>query len=108
MKRGDIYMVDLEPTKGREQQGKRPVVIVSPTKFNTVTKLPIIAPITTGGGFATRNNFAVDITGINITGRVICNQPSTLDITARNGIHVDTLPSNTLNEVLAKLRTLFE
>ncbi len=29
MKRGDIYMVSLDPTKGREQQGDRPVLIVS-------------------------------------------------------------------------------
>ena len=30
MKRGDIYMVSFDPTKGREQRGHRPVLIISP------------------------------------------------------------------------------
>ena len=52
MRRGEIYMVDLEPTKGREQRGHRPVLIVSPDAFNRATGLPVIVPITNGGDFA--------------------------------------------------------
>ena len=37
MRRGDIYLVSLNPAKGREQQGARPVLIVSNDKFNAVT-----------------------------------------------------------------------
>ena len=39
MKRGDIYLVALDPTAGREQQGHRPVLIVSPNDFNNATQL---------------------------------------------------------------------
>jgi len=34
MDRGDIYVVSLDPTAGHEQQGTRPVLIVSPLAFN--------------------------------------------------------------------------
>ncbi len=29
MERGDIYLVSLDPTAGHEQQGKRPVLVIS-------------------------------------------------------------------------------
>jgi mRNA interferase ChpB len=54
VKRGDIYLVDLDPTAGREQQGSRPVLVVSPTEFNEATNLPVVCPITNGGDFARR------------------------------------------------------
>ncbi|MEY2623808.1 MAG: hypothetical protein RLZZ101_1043, partial [Pseudomonadota bacterium] len=52
MKRGDIYLVSLDPTAGHEQKGYRPVLVVSPAPFNQLTKTPIVVPISTGGQFA--------------------------------------------------------
>ena len=51
MERGDIYCVSLDPTSGHEQQGARPVLIVSPGAFNRLTKTPVVLPITSGGAF---------------------------------------------------------
>jgi mRNA interferase ChpB len=36
MERGDIYLVSLDPTSGSEQQGKRPVLVVSPSAKRTL------------------------------------------------------------------------
>ena len=108
MKRGDIYMVSLNPTQGREQQGHRPVLIISPTAFNAATKLPVVLPITTGGAFARRLGFSVEISGITTTGLIRCDQPRVLDLAARGGRKVDTLPDALLDEVLARVVTLFE
>lgn len=108
MKRGDIYMVDLEPTQGREQRGHRPVVIVSPDEFNRATNLPVILPITNGGEYARRLGFAVPLAGIKTTGVVRCDQPRILDLNARNGRKVESLPTTILDEVLAKAVTIFE
>ena len=108
MKRGDIYMVSLDPTEGREQRGSRPVLIVSPTAFNEATSLPVICPITNGGEFARRLGFSVTVTGIKTTGIVRCDQPRVLDVAARNGRRVDTLPAQLMDEVLARVATLFE
>ena len=52
MKRGEIWLVGLDPSAGHEQKGRRPVLIVSPEAFNRVTKVPVVLPITTGGSFA--------------------------------------------------------
>jgi mRNA interferase ChpB len=108
MKRGDVYMVDLEPTHGREQQGHRPVVIVSPELFNRATRLPVILPITTGGDFARRLGFAVPLAGTKTTGVVRCDQPRVLDLDARNGRKVESLPTEIMDEVMAKVATIFE
>jgi len=108
MKRGDIYLVSLDPTEGREQRGSRPVLVVSPAEFNEATRLPVICPITTGGDFARRIGFAVPITGIRTTGVVRCDQPCVLDLGARNGRKVDTLPEPLMEEVLGRIATLFE
>ena len=108
MRRGDIYLVSLDPTEGREQRGSRPVLIVSPAEFNEATKLPVICPITSGGDFARRIGFAVPITGIKTTGVVRCDQPRVLDLGSRNARKVDTLPASTMEEVLAKISPLFE
>lgn len=108
MKRGDIYLVSLDPTEGREQRGSRPVLVVSPTEFNEATRLPVICPITSGGDFARRIGFAVPVTGIKTTGVVRCDQPRVLDLGARNARQVDTLPASIMEEVLAKLVLIFE
>nr|WP_313906044.1 type II toxin-antitoxin system PemK/MazF family toxin [Xanthomonas citri] len=63
MERGDIYLVSLDPTSGHEQQGTRPVLIVSPGPFNRLTKTPVVLPITTGGNFARTAGFTVSLTG---------------------------------------------
>lgn len=108
MKRGDIYLVSLDPTAGHEQSGSRPVVIVSPAEFNEATKLPVILPITNGSEFARRLGFAVPITGIQTTGIVRCDQPRVIDLAARGARKIDTLPESLMDEVLAKVATLFE
>ncbi|WP_414041504.1 type II toxin-antitoxin system PemK/MazF family toxin [Acidithiobacillus sp. M4-SHS-6] len=107
MKRGDIYLVDLEPTAGHEQRGRRPVLIVSPEAFNRLTRCPVILPITNGGGFVRRVGFAVPISGIKTTGVIRCDQPRALDLSARNARKVDTLPSTIMDEVLATAAALF-
>jgi mRNA interferase ChpB len=107
VKRGDIYLVDLDPAASRDQQGSRPVLVVSPTEFNEATHLPVVCPITNGGDFVRRTGFAVEITGIPTTGVVRCDQPRVLDLSTRRGRRVDKLPPPLMDEVLARLSPLF-
>ena len=110
MKRGDIWLVGLDPTAGHEQQGTRPVLIVSPAPFNSLTGTPVVLPITTGGSFARRRGFAVSLhgAGTRTTGVIRCDQPRALDLAARNGKHVDTVPEDIMDDVLARLAAIFE
>jgi mRNA-degrading endonuclease toxin of MazEF toxin-antitoxin module len=110
MERGDIYLVSLDPTSGHEQRGMRPVLVVSPGPFNRLTNTPVVLPITTGGRFARTAGFAVSLegAGTRTTGIVRCDQPRALDLGARHGRRLESVPTAIVNEVLAKVGTLFE
>ena len=108
MKRGEIWLVSLDPTAGHEQQGTRPVLIVSPAAFNELTGTPIVLPITTGGSFARRRGFAVSLegAGTRTKGAIRCDQPRALDVGARKGRRVDAVPQHIVDDVLARLGTI--
>jgi mRNA-degrading endonuclease toxin of MazEF toxin-antitoxin module len=110
MKRGDIWLVNLDPTLGHEQKGRRPVLIVSPEAFNRITKLPVVLPVTNGGNFARTVGFAVPLTGAGTKtmGVVRCDQPRTLDLAARGGRKLESVPDAIMDEVLARLSPIFE
>lgn len=110
LKRGDIYLVALDPSQGHEQQGTRPVLIVSPDRFNAVTGVPIVVPITGGGGFARGAGFAVSLmnAGTRTTGVVRCDQPRPVDLKARGARKLERVPEGIMDEVLAKLAVIFE
>jgi mRNA interferase ChpB len=110
MDRGDIYLVSLDPTSGHEQRGTRPVLVVTPERFNRMTGAPVVLPITTGGNFARNIGFAVSLTGAGTrtTGVVRCDQPRVFDLSARHARKVERLPAPYVNDALAKLATLFE
>ncbi len=110
MERGDIYLLSLDPISGHEQQGTRPVLIVSPSAFNRLTQTPVVLPITTGGRFARTAGFAVSLeeAGTKTTGVIRCDQPRILDIGSRNGRKIESVPKSIVDEVLARVITLFE
>jgi mRNA interferase ChpB len=110
MERGDIYLVSLDPTSGHEQRGTRPVLVVSASAFNRLTKTPVVLPITMGGNFARTAGFAVSLTGAGTktTGVVRCDQPRALDLGSRNARKLESVPAPIMDEVLAKLTPIFE
>jgi mRNA-degrading endonuclease toxin of MazEF toxin-antitoxin module len=103
MKRGEIWLVS-------QQRGRRPVLIVSPEAFNRITKLPVILPITSGGNFARTAGFAVPLSGAGTktTGAVRCDQPRALDLAARGGRRLESVPDAIMDEVLARISPIFE
>src|SRR5271166_1655120 len=106
MDRGDIYHVSLDPTQGREQAGRRYVLIVSPREFNRLGT-PLVCPITQGGNFARDKGFAVSLSGLgtNAQGVVLCNQPRVLDLQARKATFAERAPQHIVDEVMARLLT---
>jgi mRNA-degrading endonuclease toxin of MazEF toxin-antitoxin module len=116
VKRGEIWLVGLDgclisgPAEGHEQKGRRPVLIVSPEPFNRVTVVPVVLPITSGGGFARTAGFTVSLAGActATTGVVRCYQPRALDLRARGGRKLEAIPSEIMDEVIARLTTIFD
>ena len=110
MKRGEIWLVGLDPSEGHEQKGRHPVLIVSPEAFNHVTKVPVVLPVTSGGNFARTAGFAVLLTGAGTmtTGVIRCDQPRAIDLRARGGKKLESVPTAIMDEVLARLAPIFE
>jgi len=110
MKRGEIWLVSLDPASGHEQKGRRPVLIVSPEPLNRVTKVPVVVPITSSGNFARMAGFAVSLTGAGskTTGIIRCDQPRALDLAARDAKKLESIPDVIMAEVLARLAPIFE
>jgi mRNA interferase ChpB len=109
VKRGEIWLVALDPTAGHEQRGTRPVLVVSPDAFNAATQTPVVVPITTGGGFARNRGFAVSLAGAGTRteGVIRCDQPRTIDLSTRKARLLESVPPAIIDEVLAKLATIF-
>jgi mRNA interferase ChpB len=119
--RGDVLHVDLEPTKGREQRGKRFVLVLSPASINRFG-LVLVCPITQGGEFAREHGFAVSLSGageskgalrpdgagVRTQGVVLCHQSRTIDFNERAAVLVESLPDEIVDEVLARVRTLLD
>lgn len=86
------------------------MLIVSPEAFNRIAKLPVILPITSGTNFARTAGFAVLLAGAGTktTGVVRCDQPRTLDLAARDGRKLESIPDAIMDEVLARLAPIFE
>ena len=109
MDRGDIYMVDLDPTKGREQQGRRPVMVVSKAAFN-LHNPAIVCPIATAAVGQRLAGFTVNLQGAGTatTGVVLCSQVLALDLRARGWRRVEQAPEFVVDMVLDVLRDLVE
>ncbi|MGZ4994977.1 MAG: type II toxin-antitoxin system PemK/MazF family toxin [Methylobacter sp.] len=107
--RGDIWLVDLNPTKGKELQGFRPVFIISSQEFNRFG-LCVVCPITQGGQQSRYAGFAVSLmgTGTETQGVVMCNQPRTIDIHNRAGRFVEQAPDSLIEEVIARFAVISE
>ena len=107
--RGDVLHIDLEPTKGREQRGKRYVLVLTPSEFNRFG-LILACPITQGGAFAREHGFAVPLSGrgIRTQGVVLCHQSRTIDFRERGAVWVESIPEAIMDEVLARVRALLD
>jgi mRNA-degrading endonuclease toxin of MazEF toxin-antitoxin module len=110
MKRGEIWLVALDPAEGHEQKGRRPVLIVSPEAFNRLMKVPVVLPITSGGNSARMAGFSVQLSGAatKTTGIVRCDQPRAIDLGAHQGKKLESVPDSIVTEVLARLTPIFE
>jgi len=90
--------VDFDPTKGREQAGYRPAVVISQTAFNRKRNLVFVCPVT---GSTRHLRFRVLLDDRTETqGDIICEQVRVIDLLARKCKVVEQLPKDLLKQVL--------
>ena len=97
-KQGDIIKMNFNPTKGHEQQGVRPAVVVSNATYNKFARgVAIVCPITnTGRGFPLQPKLDSRTT---TTGVIMTDQVKALDLVERSATFVEKLPVDILAEV---------
>jgi mRNA interferase MazF len=101
---GDIVKLDFDPTLGREQAGYRPALIITEQQFNQATRLALACPITSKvKGF---NLEVILPDGLITTGVILTFQVKTIDWLERQVKYVESLPTEVMAEVTAKLQTL--
>lgn len=104
MKRGEVWLCELDPTVGREIQKTRPCVVVSPDQLNARLPTVIVAPLTSGS-HSTRYRVDTDFRGV--PGRVVPDQIRAID--RRRAIKLlGELDGAALQQVLSILREMFQ
>ena len=103
--RGDIVYTTFDPTRGREQKGRRPALVLSKHPYNLRSELAIVCPITS----TIRNNpFVVIINTQKVKGAVLSDHARSLSWKSRGIKFVGKCPSDVLQEVVGKLAGLIQ
>jgi len=103
VKRFEVYLVNLDPTRGKEIQKTRPCLIISPDEMNAHIATVIIAPMTTKGrDYPTRVKCQFE----GKDGQIVLDQIRTVD-KARLVHELGKISLNTQKEVLAVLSEMF-
>ena len=103
MKRGEIWLVNLDPTIGSEIKKTRPCVIVSPPELNQYLRTVMMAPMTSKSFAAP---FRVPVTHAGTKGLIVLDQLRSVDkqrLVKKSG----QVSAKTLGTVLKTLQELF-
>ncbi len=103
-KRGDVITIDFNPQAGREQAGRRPALVLSPSTYNDKVGLALVCPVTNQiKGYP----FEVDIPkGLTVNGVILADHVKSLDWKIRKAKVICQVPESTVEDVLKKLNTL--
>lgn len=101
--RGEVYLVQLDPTRGSEIRKTRPCLIVSPDELNHHLQTVIVAPLTTAGH---SYPFRIACRFQRRSGHVVLDQLRTID-RERLKRRLGVLAAETLRRVLLSLREMF-
>ncbi|MEK7066458.1 MAG: endoribonuclease MazF [Patescibacteria group bacterium] len=103
--RGDLVWVNFNPTRGHEQSGKRPALVISTVGYNSKTNLAIVVPITSKEkGYP----FEVGFLSSEIKGVVLSDQVRNIDWKDRKVEFISKINSEALKEVRDKLSKLID
>ena len=103
VRRGDVFLITLDPTRGEEIRKTRPCVVISPDELNAYLHTYIVAPLTTGSH---QYPFRISCRFHGRAGHIVLDQIRTVD-RERMVKKLGKLPSSTLTHVLTILQEMF-
>jgi mRNA interferase MazF len=93
---GDVVYISFNPSKGHEQAGRRPALIISKTNFNAASSLIICCPITSKRkGYP----FEVEVKSGKIDGVILCDHLRSFDSNTRKPLFIQKIDEPTLQKV---------
>jgi mRNA interferase MazF len=101
--RGEIWLVNLDPSVGSEIKKTRPCVVVSPAEMHDHLRTVIVAPMTTKGRTAP---FRVGVTHGGQKGLILLDQMRAVD-KIRLAKKVGAVSAKTLKTTLSTLQEIF-
>jgi len=118
IRRGDIYFVNLNPVKGHEQAGYRPVLVVSSDAIN---KQPLVVTVVVGTDaqnipkdYPTNVRVSAKDSGLPMDTVFLCFQIRSLDPNrfidqqTKQSRFAGTMPPDRMNEVMRALRIVLD
>jgi mRNA interferase MazF len=110
VRRGEVWPADLGPTRGREQSGERPVLIVSTDPFNQGrARLVVAVPFTTRKrGLPIHVQVRPPDGGLREVSYAMCEQVRSLAVDRLGPQPVGSVPTVVLGAVEDRLRLLLE
>ena len=100
---GDVVWLSLDPTKGHEQSGRRPVIVITKKEYNKATGCFLMCPLTTKKkGYMTEVLCEID----NKNAVILSDQVRCVDFTLRKAEYITTVSTEILSEVKAKIHAL--
>jgi len=103
VKRGEIWLVNLDPTVGSEVKKSRPCVVVSPAELNQHLRTVMVAPMTSKGFAAP---FRIPLTHGGVKGLIVLDQIRTVD-KIRLSKKLGAVSTKTLTATLTTLQEIF-
>ncbi len=103
VRRGEVWLLQRSPTRGREMRKTRPCVVVSPDDLNAHIGTFIVAPLTTGSH---PYPFRVAVRFAGKGGHIVLDQVRTVD-RERLVKRLGAITSPTLTKALAVLTQMF-
>jgi mRNA interferase MazF len=105
VRRGDIVIVDLDPTRGREMRKTRPCVVVQNDVGNRNSQTTVVAPATTTHrGYPFEVLVAADESDFTDDSSIRLDQIRTVDIPERIQFVAGRLPAAIMREVDSALK----
>jgi len=96
VKQGDIIAIDLDPIKGHEQSGYRPVLVINNSMYSKNSNMTLICPITSTDR---KNIMHVKLTKTTTKGYILCDQVRAVDLSSRKYKTLEVLDYDTLWDV---------
>jgi len=102
--RGDLVWIDFDPQSGREQAGRRPALVLTPSAYNRLVGLAVFCPVTNQAkGYPFETALPP---GLRVQGVVLADHVRSLDWRTRRADFICAAPAEVVEDVAAKVQAL--